>query len=238
MIRFAKHTHLLPSLLALLLLAACGGGSGAKDFASDNQKVPSSAAASTANSSKTSTSAANLDTTFPTQPDQLILVSALSRQVDIRWSAAADNVGVVGYKIYRNGTLIGTLDANTLSYSDLSAEPTFIYLYGVSAGDAAGNWSSPKQLSITTPAQLVAGKARLKWQPPTERENGNSLSSAEIGGYEVRYRNQTENTYEYLSVAANQHQLEIDGLYGDYLFEIAAFDTNGLYSNFVSLTPY
>jgi hypothetical protein len=226
----------LPSLAALLLLAACGGGTGAKDFASSNPNtLAPSASSSTA---KAANSSASADTTFPTQPDNVIQVSALSRQVDIRWSAASDNLSVVGYKIYRNGTLISTLDANTLSYSDPTTAPQVIYLYGVSAGDAAGNWSSPKLLSITTPAALIAGKVSLKWLPPTERENGHSLSTNEIGGYEVRYRNLAENSYHYLSAAKDQRQLDIDNLNGDYVFEIAAFDTDGLYSNFVSLAPY
>ncbi len=252
MINTKNASLFLKSLPLLLLLTACGGGAGGDDFASSNQKTeaPGSTASAASNpntgkpgnatqsSTKSSSSAAAKDTTFPTQPIQLVQVSVLSSKVEINWTAATDNVAVTGYKVYRDNILLANLTPEMLSYSDTTTSPKQIYLYGVSAGDAAGNWSSQKLLSITTPAALVSGSASLKWSAPTERENGKALASAELGGFELRYRNTTENSYHYQSLDKTQTQITLSDLTGDYIFEVAAFDTEGLYSNFVSLTPH
>ena len=200
-----------------------------------NSSISSSQASSAANSS--AQSSATPDISAPTQPTQVIKVSAFSTQIDISWSAATDNIGVTAYKVYRDGVLLSTVSNSVQNYSDKTVSPNMSYWYGVSAGDAAGNWSSQKLLNISTPSPIVAGTINLKWLPPSQRENGAPLSSGEIGGYEIRYRAITENTYKYASVAGNQTQIALNNLTGDYIFEIAVFDTNGLYSNFVSITP-
>ena len=46
-------------------------------------------------------------------------------------------------------------------------------------------------LLVSTTASAVT----FKWLPPTQRENGEALSISELGGYEIRYRAATENTY-------------------------------------------
>lgn len=182
-------------------------------------------------------SSAIADTTIPSQPAQVTKVNAFSTQVDISWTAATDNVGVTAYRVYRDGAPLGTLSSSIRNYSDKTVSPNMSYWYGVSAGDAAGNWSTQKLLNITTPTSLVSGNVNLTWLPPSQRENGVSLSSVEIGGYEIRYRSITENTYKYATIPSTQTQTSLINLVGDYVFEIAVFDTNGLYSNFVTINP-
>ena len=58
------------------------------------------------------------------------------------WTASTDNVGVTGYRIYRNGVQIGS--SGTSSYSDPDAQPSTSYSYHVVAEDAAGNSSAPR----------------------------------------------------------------------------------------------
>ena len=60
----------------------------------------------------------------------------------LSWSGATDNVGVTGYKVYQDDTLLTTTPVTGSSYnvSDLSAGTQ--YTFKVEAGDAAGNWSS------------------------------------------------------------------------------------------------
>lgn len=76
----------------------------------------------------------------------------------------------------------------------------------------------------------------LYWSAPMQRENGTDLTTNELGGYEIRYR-QVGDT-EYQSVVINDATVDqhyFDGLPdGDYEFQIAAFDTEGLYSEFVT----
>lgn len=205
--------------------------------------IVSSSASSATNSSSSSSQASSStqssaqDTTTPTQPSQVTKINALSTQVDISWTAATDNIGVTAYKIYRDGTLLSTVSNSVQNYSDKTVLANMSYWYGISAGDAAGNWSAQKLLNITTPTSLISGNVNLKWLPPSQRENGATLTTAEIGGYEIRYRSITENTYKYLSITGTQTQTSLNNLAGDYVFEIAVFDTNGLYSNFVSIAP-
>ena len=75
----------------------------------------------------------------------------------------------------------------------------------------------------------------LYWNTPQERENGETLDVNEIGGYEIRYR---LDGGEYQSITINdgavdQH-LFTDLTAGDYEFQIATFDTDGVYSEFVA----
>lgn len=62
-----------------------------------------------------------------------------SVSIRVTWSAANDNVGVAGYRIFRDGSQIGTASATTFDDSGLS--PTTTYRYEVAAFDATGNVS-------------------------------------------------------------------------------------------------
>jgi hypothetical protein len=68
--------------------------------------------------------------------------------VRLTWTASTDNVGVTGYKIYRNSSLIGTSATN--SYTDDTASPSTSYNYTVSAYDAAGNESAQSSSKAVT----------------------------------------------------------------------------------------
>jgi chitodextrinase len=91
------------------------------------------------------------DTTPPSTPTGLVAESSSSSQVDLRWTASTDNVGVAGYRVFRDGTQITTVTAT--SYQDTGLTPSTTYTYPVVAADAAGN-TSPHSMpaSATTPA--------------------------------------------------------------------------------------
>ena len=46
------------------------------------------------------------DTTAPTAPTNLTTTTTSSSRADLSWGSSNDNVGVAGYNIYRNGTLL------------------------------------------------------------------------------------------------------------------------------------
>jgi chitodextrinase len=71
--------------------------------------------------------------------------------VQLAWTAATDNVGVVGYRVYRDGALVGTTTG--LTYVDPDLEPQTAYFYEVRAVDAAGNIGSPASATVTTTAR-------------------------------------------------------------------------------------
>lgn len=76
------------------------------------------------------------------------------------------------------------------------------------------------------------------WSPPTERENGELLYETELGGYEIRYRQPDQEAYESITVENGLAEFyEFDNLVGSYYFQIAAYDTEGLYSRFVDIRP-
>jgi chitodextrinase len=91
------------------------------------------------------------DTTAPTTPSTLTKTGSTETQVSLSWSAATDNVGVTGYGVYRDGTLVAsTTTATTYTVTGLSCGRS--YEFGVDARDAAGNRSAKKLLTASTNA--------------------------------------------------------------------------------------
>src|SRR5215207_5638783 len=92
---------------------------------------------------------------MPTSADQVyhfLKVTVNGTHVNLTWSAASDNTGVRGYGVYRNGTLIATVDRSTLSYSDTGLTPSTSYSYRVDAFDGSANHSAQSTArSVTTP---------------------------------------------------------------------------------------
>jgi hypothetical protein len=91
------------------------------------------------------------DTQKPTPPPNLSATVRSASQVDLAWQAATDNVGVTGYRVFRNGNPIATLGVTT-AYSDTSVAPNTTYTYDVRAMDGAGLVSDPSNTqTVTTP---------------------------------------------------------------------------------------
>ena len=79
------------------------------------------------------------DTQAPTAPANLGVTGVTSNSISLNWTASTDNVGVGGYRIYRNGSEVGT-SAGT-SYTDSGLASNTTNTYWVKAFDAAGNLS-------------------------------------------------------------------------------------------------
>ncbi|HOY24331.1 MAG TPA: carbohydrate-binding protein [Cellvibrio sp.] len=98
--------------------------------------------------------------------------------------------------------------------------------------------SSSSSSASTALSTLVKGPVGLRWMAPSQRENGDFLDITEVGGYEIRYRLASANTYSYITINdAWTNQYNFPWLEGEYIFQIAAFDKNGIYSNFTNITP-
>lgn len=82
------------------------------------------------------------ETTAPTVPTNLSATVKSGRQIDLIWSASSDNTSVRGYGVYRNGTLVATVDRNTLTYADTDLNPATAYSYRIDAFDGSGNHSA------------------------------------------------------------------------------------------------
>ena len=134
------------------------------------------------------------DTAAPTIPTGLTASAPNSNRVNLSWSAASDNIGVSGYRIYRNGGFIDT--SSTTSYADTTVAGTTTYSYRVTAYDAAGNESglsaaagvtTPDTIAPSNPSGLSASagsptQINLSWSGSTD------TGGSGLAGYKV-YRN-------------------------------------------------
>src|SRR5204862_1530304 len=90
-------------------------------------------------------------TTPPSVPTGLRATAVSSSQINLSWAASSDNVGVSGYRVFRDGAQIATTSATSFPNTGLS--PSTTYSYTVAAFDAAGNLSAQSSpASATTPA--------------------------------------------------------------------------------------
>lgn len=76
----------------------------------------------------------------PTAPGGLTAKVGKGRKVALSWAASTDNVGVIGYQLYRNGKLVATVTGTF--YTDALGTKTRTATYDVVAFDAADNMSA------------------------------------------------------------------------------------------------
>ncbi|HZG56038.1 discoidin domain-containing protein [Paenibacillus sp.] len=100
------------------------------------------------------------DTQAPTAPSGLTATAVSSSAIDLAWTASSDNVGVAGYRVYRNGTLVGTVSGT--SYSDTGLTASTTYNYTVRAFDAAGNVSGDSATASATTQSSGGGGTSAK----------------------------------------------------------------------------
>jgi chitodextrinase len=127
---------------------------------------------------------AGADTQAPAAPQSLTATAYSSTRVDLTWTAATDDVAVTGYRIYRDGAMVGTVGAST-GYPDTTARAGTTYDYQVRAVDAAGNESGPSPTgTVTTPATVrftPAADARVE-QANSGTNYGGSTTLRTDGG--------------------------------------------------------
>jgi chitodextrinase len=130
-----------------------------------------------------STAACAGDTSPPSSPSGVSPTAATTTGISLAWNASADNVGVTGYGVYRNGANVGTTTGTSFTFADLACGTT--YTLGVDAFDAAGNRSTIATVTASTaacapaptppsmPTGLVQSGATttsiaLRWNPATD----------------------------------------------------------------------
>ncbi|KRF03334.1 hypothetical protein ASG89_23100 [Paenibacillus sp. Soil766] len=91
------------------------------------------------------------DATAPTAPSNLSAVSNSSSQMDLTWDESSDETGVSGYKIYRDGQEIATMNGEVYRYKDTSLTIATTYRYAVKAFDPGGRFSeASNEVTATT----------------------------------------------------------------------------------------
>lgn len=170
------------------------------------------------------------DTTPPSTPTNLAASSTAS--VLLTWSASTDNVGVVGYYVYRNGTQIANVTGT--SYTDNGRPLGTVYTYTVKAYDAAGNLSNAGSLSVTTPnsgapsdttpptvptglasSSVTSSSLTLSWTASTDPDSSVSGYHVFRGGTQVASVSGTSFADTGLSASTN------------YSYTVNAYDPSG-----------
>lgn len=163
-----KRFLLLPVLCTLcaltltLGLAACKGGGG-----------------SDGGSGSTTVSTPTPDVTPPSVPAGLMVFVVSPTALNVSWQPATDDVGVTGYRVYRDGIGIGAPSAT--QYRDTGLAPSATYRYAVAAFDAAGNASARSaEVAATTsaPPDTVAPTVSLTAPAPAAVVKGSITLSA------------------------------------------------------------
>jgi hypothetical protein len=96
------------------------------------------------------------DATAPTAPSNLTAVSNSSSQMDLRWEESTDETDVSGYKIYRDGQEIATVNGVVYSYKDTGLTIATTYRYAVKAIDPGGRLSeASNEVTATTTNKLL-----------------------------------------------------------------------------------
>lgn len=212
-------------------------GADASSSSSANSSTSSSSSSNNAGKPDAgSSSSSGTDTSAPTKPGN-VKATGLESRIEISWSPAQDNVAVTGYQVYRNNTKVADVSAAVSMYVDNKASPDTNYTYTVRARDAAGNWSAQSASVTAKLAATTTGAVTLRWSTPNARENGEYLELDEIGGFEIRYKTANDTAYASKIINDNHTNNVTLNVNGNYQFEIATFDSNGLYSMFVPIQP-
>ncbi len=157
--------------------------------------------------------------------------STSSIQVTLSWNASTDDVGVVGYNVYRGGVKITTASTTPTgtSYTDTVSLVPWVYSYQVSAYDASGNISG-----YSAPATFAVMSDGLPPSVPT----GLSVRQTSLSGVTLSWASSTDNIgVAGYDIYRNGSEIGTTGTasYGDsgvaagtlYSYVVAAYDAAG-----------
>ena len=69
--------------------------------------------------------------------------TATQTSIGVRWNATTDNIGVTGYRLYRNGTRVGTTTGTSYSVTGLACGTS--YTIGLTARRRCGQRVQPRR---------------------------------------------------------------------------------------------
>ncbi len=169
------------------------------------------------------------DTVPPSRPFAVIVETLSSSQLRVSWTAATDNVAVVGYTVTRNSSRLQ--DVGSVSFVDGGLQPDTQYCYTIIANDKAGNHSPPtssvcgrtaaaSKIAPAAPTGLSAQAAsttsiKLSWTAPAD--------PAGISGYII--------------LLGDKQVAQVDGTTAlmpklqpntQYCYRVAAIDSHGI----------
>jgi hypothetical protein len=93
----------------------------------------------------------------PTTPTAIQIVCSTAAVVGLQWAPSRDDVQVAGYRITRDGVLLGT--TFNPYFADTTVAASTRYSYAITAFDSAGNTAASDPAAVTTAAASAAGDA-------------------------------------------------------------------------------
>src|SRR6185503_9181296 len=148
------------------------------------------------------------------------------RTIDVSWILSTDNVGVYGYKIWRDGRIVG--NSLTSSFSDGGLDEATTHTYTISAYDASGNKSAQstsvtvQTMDITAPTRPTALDAVAKTSSSIDLTWVPSLDNLAVAGYKI-YRDGAQIGTSPTSTFSSTGLLEAR----TYSYTVAAYDAAG-----------
>jgi chitodextrinase len=145
--------------------------------------------------SVSATTQAAADTTAPSVPTNLTATAVSSSQINLAWTASTDNLATTGYKVFRAGAQIATVNAPGTTYQNTGLAAGTAYAYTVSAYDAAGNNSAQGASASGTTQAAPVTLTSLTCTPTSLGQNASSTcivtlsNSAPAGGASVALTN-------------------------------------------------
>ena len=195
-----------------------------------------SAGLASATATVTVNGSSGADRQAPATPTLKSAVANSATRVDLSWTSSSDNVGVAGYQVVRNGTVLASISAATLAYADMSASPNSSYTYAVRAFDAAGNASSlSNNLAVTTPGATASGTCT----PAVNAFTGCYYNNLDLSGTPALIRTDSQINFDWRfttpdgAVPGTNYSIRWQGTYqfdqDDYTFYVTASDGVRLY---------
>jgi chitodextrinase len=162
------------------------------------------------------------DATSPSTPTSLQATIISTSQIDLSWNASTDNVGVTGYRMYRDG--IQVADVSSTTYQDMGLSPSTTYTYTVSAYDSAGNESGQSSTTSATTLSLPVNN------PPVLSSIGNkSVNEGQTLSFTI---SATDIDGDTLNYTAGSLPLEASFSESTMIFTwTPTYDQAGIYSN-------
>jgi len=133
-----------------------------------------------------------VDTTAPTTPTNLVASSITTTSLNLTWTTSTDNVGVIGYDIYMNGTLKTSATTSSAAITGLTASTA--YSFYVKAKDAAGNLSANSATLNTSTSSGTSTITELYFSEYIEGSSNNKVleianatgTSKSLTGYVIK----------------------------------------------------
>ena len=125
------------------------------------------------------TASASADSIPPTVPTGLWGRAESSGTISLGWNPSSDNVGVAGYNLYRNGTLLALL-GNVNSSSDTGLAPATRYSYTIAARDQAGNVSAQSPAVFASTDSLFEQGTLVEFSGPSSFQVTGNMVNIQI----------------------------------------------------------